>query len=140
MTRQRNALRNAMHDAGIPYLEIPELTEQNYPENFMLFGELVHPNQRGHRLMEVRLLEFLARREMLWDLAVPELNIDQRHPGASRSSIAMPVFSASLRLRSTITAVAKYHRPTRPTARVWGPQSSSRAVVVLLHGGRSVLD
>ncbi len=76
MTRQRNALRNAMHDAGIPYLEIPELTEQNYPENFMLFGELVHPNIRGHRLMEVRLLEFLARREMLWDLAVPELNID----------------------------------------------------------------
>ncbi len=76
LTQQRNALRNAMQEAEIPYLEIPELTEQNHPENFRLFGELVHPNKRGHRLMEVRLLEFLARRKMLWDLAVPELNID----------------------------------------------------------------
>ena len=76
MTRQRDALRNTMQVAGIPYLEIPELTELSHPENASLFGELVHPNKRGHRLMKVRLLEFLARREMLWDLAVPELNID----------------------------------------------------------------
>jgi lysophospholipase L1-like esterase len=76
MTRQRDALRNAMREAGIPYLEIPELTEQNHPDNLMLFGELVHPNKRGHRLMEVRLLEFLSRQGMLWDLSVPELNVD----------------------------------------------------------------
>jgi lysophospholipase L1-like esterase len=76
MTHQRDALRNAMQEAGIPYLEIPELTEQNHPENLMLFGELVHPNKRGHRLIEVRLLELLARRGMLWDLSVPELNVD----------------------------------------------------------------
>jgi hypothetical protein len=42
----------------------------------MLFGELVHPNKRGHRLIEVRLLELLARRGMLWDLSVPEMNVD----------------------------------------------------------------
>jgi lysophospholipase L1-like esterase len=76
MTRQRDALRNAMQEAGIPYLEIPELTEHNHPENRKLFGELVHPTTRGHRLMEVRLLEFLSRQEMLWDLSVPELNVD----------------------------------------------------------------
>ena len=76
MKRQRDALRNAMQKAGIPYLEIPELTEQHHPENRRFFGELVHPNKRGHRLMEVRLLELLARREMLWDLSVPELDVD----------------------------------------------------------------
>jgi lysophospholipase L1-like esterase len=76
MTRHRDALRTAMHEAEIPYLEIPELTEQNRANNVMLFGEPVHPNVQGHRLMEVRLIEFLARREMLWDLSVPELNDD----------------------------------------------------------------
>ncbi len=74
MTLQRNALRDTMQAAEIPYLEIPELTEHNQPGNLMLFGELVHPNVQGHRLMEVRLIEFLARREMLWDLSIPELN------------------------------------------------------------------
>jgi lysophospholipase L1-like esterase len=76
MTRQRDALRAAMQEAGIPYLEIPELTEHNHANNLMLFGEPVHPNDPGHRLMEVRLLEFLARQGMLWDLSLPELNVD----------------------------------------------------------------
>jgi len=76
MTRQRDALRTAMQDAKIPYLEIPELSEHSYPKNLMLFGELIHPNKPGHRLMEVRLLEFLSRQEMLWDLSLPELNAD----------------------------------------------------------------
>jgi lysophospholipase L1-like esterase len=76
MTRHRNALRSAMEEAEIPYLEIWELTEHNHPENLLLFGELVHPTVQGHRLMEVRLIEFLASRGMLWDLAVPEFNAD----------------------------------------------------------------
>ena len=76
MTRQRDALRAAMQEAGIPYLEIPELTEHNHANNLMLFGEPVHPNDPGHRLMEVRLLEFLSRQGMLWDLSLPELNVD----------------------------------------------------------------
>ncbi len=73
MTRHRDALRNAMQSAQIPYLEITELTEHGHPENLMLFGELVHPNIEGHDLMERRLLEFLSQRGMLWDLALPEL-------------------------------------------------------------------
>ena len=76
MTRHRDALRTAMHEAEIPYLEIPELTEQNRANNLMLFGEPVDPTVQGHRLMEVRLIEFLASQEMLWDLSVPELNDD----------------------------------------------------------------
>ena len=76
MTQQRNALRTAMQEAGIAYLEIPELTEHNHPENIMLFGELVHPNVQGHRLMEVRLLELLASRKMLWGLSLPDLSAD----------------------------------------------------------------
>ena len=76
MTRHRDALRTAMQEAEIPYLEIPELTEHNHPDNLMLFGELVHLNKPGHQLMEVRLLEFLSRQGMLWDLSMPELNVD----------------------------------------------------------------
>jgi len=76
MSRQRDALRDAMQQAGIPYLEIPELTEHNHPENLMLFGELVHPNKPGHQLMEARLLGFLSRQGMLWDLSVPEISVD----------------------------------------------------------------
>jgi len=73
MSRQRDALRVAMQEARVPYLEIPELTERSYPENLLLFGELIHPSHLGHRLMEVRLLEFLSRQEMLWDLSLPQL-------------------------------------------------------------------
>jgi hypothetical protein len=62
-----------MTEAGVPYLEIPELTETHYPENDRLFGEPIHPNQRGHRLMAARLLKFLASEGMLWDLSGPEL-------------------------------------------------------------------
>ena len=76
MTRQRDALRTAMQEAEIPYLEIPELTEHNHPDNLMLFGELVHLNKPGHQLMEVRLLEYLSSQGMLWDLSMPELNVD----------------------------------------------------------------
>jgi lysophospholipase L1-like esterase len=73
MTLQRDALRGAMQEAGIPYLEIPELTEHNHADNLMLFGEPVHPNDPGHRLMAVHLLRFLASQDMLWDLTVPKL-------------------------------------------------------------------
>jgi lysophospholipase L1-like esterase len=76
MTRHRDALRTAMQEAQIPYLEIPELTEHNRTDNLMLFGEPVHPNKRGHQLMAVRLLEFLSRQEMLWDLSVPKPHVE----------------------------------------------------------------
>jgi len=76
MSRQRDALRAAMRDANVPYLEIPELTERSYPENLRLFGELIHPNKAGHRLLEVRLLKFLSRQGLLGDVSLPQLPAD----------------------------------------------------------------
>jgi lysophospholipase L1-like esterase len=64
----RDALREAAAAAGIAYLEIPELTEDAYPENDRLFEEHIHPNHRGHRLMAERLLQFLADKKLLGDL------------------------------------------------------------------------
>lgn len=67
----RAALKGAAQGAGIPYLEIPELTESHYPENDRLFGEHIHPNHRGHRLIAERLGAFLARQGLLGDLHPP---------------------------------------------------------------------
>jgi lysophospholipase L1-like esterase len=61
----RRALREAMIDAGIPYLQIELLTEAGSPANHELFGELIHPNHRGHRLMASAVLESLASHGML---------------------------------------------------------------------------
>src|SRR5262245_23462231 len=47
----RIALRNAAREKGIPYLEIPELTEAGSPANADLFGEHIHPNNKGHKLL-----------------------------------------------------------------------------------------
>jgi lysophospholipase L1-like esterase len=67
----RDALRTAAEAAGIAYLEIPELTEDAYPENERLFEEHIHPNHRGHRLIAERLAQFLAERRLLGDLRAP---------------------------------------------------------------------
>jgi len=56
----------------VSYLEIPELTEDHYPENDRLFEEHIHPNHRGHRLMAERLLRFLATEKLLRDLRAPD--------------------------------------------------------------------
>jgi phospholipase/lecithinase/hemolysin len=65
MRAYRDALRSATSGAGVPYLEIPELTEQAAASNLRLFGELIHPNHIGHRLMTTRILNFLAAQGML---------------------------------------------------------------------------
>ena len=67
----RAALKSAAQGARIPYLEIPELTESHYPENERLFGEHIHPNHRGHRLIAERLGAFLGREGLLGDLRPP---------------------------------------------------------------------
>lgn len=69
IARQRDALRVAMSAAGISYFEIPELLESHHPDNARLFGEVIHPNHLGHRLLASRLLEVLESRGMLWDLS-----------------------------------------------------------------------
>jgi len=61
----RQALRRAMEARGIPYLEVPQLTEAGYPENRQFFGELIHPNAGGHRLFADALLAFLSERGLL---------------------------------------------------------------------------
>ncbi len=60
MTRYREQLRMETLARKIPALEIPELTERSWPANKELFGERIHPNAAGHRLIADRLEEFLA--------------------------------------------------------------------------------
>lgn len=67
----RDALRAAANSQGIPYLEITELTEANHPNTGKLFGELIHPNHEGHRLMAASLLKFFAAYNTLKGLRVP---------------------------------------------------------------------
>ncbi len=55
----RDALRVSAGAAKIPTLEIPELTEHGWPQNAGLFGERIHPNAAGHRLIAERLVEFI---------------------------------------------------------------------------------
>jgi lysophospholipase L1-like esterase len=69
----RDALRAAAREAGIPYLEVPELTEGAYPGNARLFEEHIHPNHRGHRVLAVALLASLRDQGLLKGLAVPSI-------------------------------------------------------------------
>ena len=57
---------------GVPYLQVEELTETNYPANDRLFGEAIHPNAAGHEIMATALLKFLADHKMLDSLQLPE--------------------------------------------------------------------
>lgn len=67
----RESLRAAAEEARVPYLEITELTEAGYPDNAKLFGEPIHPNHEGHRLMANALLRFFAANDMLKGINVP---------------------------------------------------------------------
>ena len=71
MTRYRAALKSAMQQTGTPYLEILELTEAAGSVNEGFFGELIHPNHMGHRLMASELLKLMAQRRLLGDLNNP---------------------------------------------------------------------
>ena len=42
----------------------------HYPTNAPLFGEVIHPNELGHRLMANAVLDRLAQEGMLTDLSV----------------------------------------------------------------------
>lgn len=64
------ALEAACEAEGIPFLKIDELTVSDYWTNTVFFGENVHPNEYGHRLMATRILEFLYRRGMLGKLKI----------------------------------------------------------------------
>jgi lysophospholipase L1-like esterase len=73
MLQYRIALGSVMRQRKIPFLEILELTEAAYPANEGWFGERIHPNHMGHRLIASELLKLIGSGHMLSDLKVPTL-------------------------------------------------------------------
>jgi lysophospholipase L1-like esterase len=73
MKSYREGLRSASSQNGLPFLELPELTEAAYSINQNFFGELIHPNDMGHRLITLELLKLLKRTRSLGDLNIPSL-------------------------------------------------------------------
>jgi lysophospholipase L1-like esterase len=73
MLQYRAALGATMRQRGIPFLELRELTEDAYPANEGWFGERIHPNHMGHRLLASELLKLIASGRMLTDVNVPTL-------------------------------------------------------------------
>jgi lysophospholipase L1-like esterase len=73
MLQYRIALGSIMRQRGVPFLEIRELTEDAYPANEGWFGERIHPNHMGHRLMASELVKLIASDRMLPDLNIPTL-------------------------------------------------------------------
>lgn len=72
MTNYRTVLKSAMEQSQTPYLEILELTEAAGSVNEGFFGELIHPNHMGHRLMASELLKLMAQEKLPGDLRVDE--------------------------------------------------------------------
>jgi hypothetical protein len=72
MTQYRKALKSTMLQSRTPYLEILELTEAAGGVNEGWFGELIHPNHMGHRLMASELLKLMAQHHFLGDLQITE--------------------------------------------------------------------
>jgi lysophospholipase L1-like esterase len=73
MWQYRSALGNAMRQRQVPFLEIRELTEAAYPANEGWFGERIHPNHMGHRLIASELLNLISASRVLGDVKVPVL-------------------------------------------------------------------
>lgn len=73
MVRYRKALGAEIKQRQIAFLEVTELTEAAYPSNQGWFGELIHPNHMGHRLMAAELLEQLSTARLTPGLTVPTL-------------------------------------------------------------------
>ncbi|HEY0765167.1 MAG TPA: GDSL-type esterase/lipase family protein [Pyrinomonadaceae bacterium] len=71
MTQYRAWLKSAMQQSQTPYLEILELTEAAGSVNEGFFGELIHPNHMGHRLMASELLKLMDQQRLLKGLNVP---------------------------------------------------------------------
>jgi lysophospholipase L1-like esterase len=73
MQRYRDGLRTVAQQQSIPFLEIRELTPDAAPANDGWFGELIHPNHMGHRLLTSELLKLLAKTNDLNALKIPSL-------------------------------------------------------------------
>ena len=73
MLQYRHALGAATRQRGTPFLELRELTEDAYPANEGWFGERIHPNHMGHRLLASELLKLIGSQHMLRDVKTPAL-------------------------------------------------------------------
>lgn len=73
VVRYRNSLKSAAQTLQIPFMEIFELTESAYPANEGWFGELIHPNHMGHRLLTSELLKLIRGNNLLDGMVIPEL-------------------------------------------------------------------
>jgi len=73
MLQYRIALGTTMRQRKIPFLEIRELTEEAFPSNEGWFGERIHPNHMGHRLIASELLKLIDSSRVLPDVNVPSL-------------------------------------------------------------------
>ena len=71
MLQYRIALGTTTRQRGIPFLEIKELTEEAYPSNEGWFGERIHPNHMGHRLIASELLKLIGSTHPLHDVNIP---------------------------------------------------------------------
>ena len=69
----RVSLKGAMEQRQVPYLEVLELTEAAGSVNEGFFGELIHPNHIGHRLLASELLDLMKQKNLLGDLSIPHL-------------------------------------------------------------------
>jgi lysophospholipase L1-like esterase len=72
MKRYRDALRANMQQKRVPYLEVLELTEAAAPSNEGFFGELIHPNHMGHRLLTSELVKMMVKDHLLDGFKLPE--------------------------------------------------------------------
>jgi lysophospholipase L1-like esterase len=73
MLQYRLALGATMRQRGITLLEPLELTEDAYPSNEGWFGERIHPNHMGHRLLASELLKLISSNRMLPEFNIPTL-------------------------------------------------------------------
>jgi lysophospholipase L1-like esterase len=71
MKEYRSALRSMIESMQVPYVEILELTEAASTANDGFFGELIHPNHMGHRLMAAELTRVMAQDKLADNLNVP---------------------------------------------------------------------
>ena len=72
MKQYRASLKTAMQQSNVPYLEVIELTEAAGSVNEGFFGELIHPNNMGHRLLTYELFRLMAQTKLLGDMKIPD--------------------------------------------------------------------
>ena len=73
MTLYRDSLRKWAQLTQVPFVEVRELTEVAHPANEGWFGELIHPNHMGHRLIAAELLTQFKTQGLLKEMTVPSL-------------------------------------------------------------------